>query len=220
MSEYEIGRDLQELRTRVERLEGKPARFNERSVKAGTLVSGQANIHPAKKPILWSQRKGVEFPPFINGFFRFPPHIKLSGAQSQTWSIQPEPLILSVNWSGGGSDELCRLSDQMFSLIRFMDPNTGIVSAYFSYSAQLKASGKGYSAHLTNGVPFPDNTMNMSIELKNAAVGVVASFESFPFGVKCSDDKSILNMHSFNPGLYDLITNFYFTITGPMIWPC
>jgi hypothetical protein len=120
----------------------------------GTLARpGEAGVHPGKPPVHWNHHVS-QLPTFVNGLLGLPHHLRLDLAESKTWSCVPEPLIFYVNSNAGGTDEYFRLSDQVVSVISITNPNTDIVSAYFSYSAHMKASGKGYSAYSVDGVLF------------------------------------------------------------------
>src|SRR5215467_1688700 len=144
--EYEIGRDLQELRARVERLESELGGSRDRSrVRPSGVAEAQrtaAGVEPQKAPLVWKLHKDAELPAFVHGMLGLRPGLKLDAAQSKTWLCHPEPLILSVSWSDGGSDEFYRLKDQTFSIVRVTDPNTGVTTATASYDARLIASGK------------------------------------------------------------------------------
>ena len=131
MDVFEIGREIQDLRCRIERVEagvdGRHARSQ--AHLTGTLARpGEAGVHPGKPPVHWNHHVS-QIPTFVNGLLGLPPHLKLDLAESKTWSCVPEPLIFYVNWNAGGTDEYFRLSGQVFSVISVTDPNTDIVSA-------------------------------------------------------------------------------------------
>jgi hypothetical protein len=173
MSEYEIGRDLQELRSRVECLERvPPGRLP--AVGGSEVHRASAGIDAQKAPIAWKQAKDVHLPPFAHLILGLPHPIHADAAQSKTWGCSPEPLILFVNWDGGGTDEYFRFTGQSFSLIRFTDPNTGTTTARATYSAQLIASGK---ARFTNRTAAP-GTLLFDVYLRDAGGGVLFNFRS------------------------------------------
>jgi len=207
MSEYEIGRDLQELRARVELLEGGgPCRKRAKGTSEGHKA--EAGIDPQKKPIAWKQSKGVLPPPFLHNLLRLPHGIQADSAESQTWTCVPEPLILYVNWAGGATDEYCRFVNQSFSLLRFTNPNTGITTAQYSYSAQLIASGKGHYAWGASPLYF-------SAQLRDASGGVVLyGGTGSNFWISCNDNLIYGWGYEFNPGLYDLIKGATWQISG------
>src|SRR5262249_19649561 len=143
MNEHEIGRGIQELRSRIERLEGACWGGRERSEaerrsdwRGGGSGDPKTRVDFEKEPILWEFKKGAAFPPFLFNLFGYPPNVQFDIApQSKTWTCVPEPLIVYVNWDAGGTDEHFRFSDQVFSIIKVTDPNTGIVKATAIYSA-------------------------------------------------------------------------------------
>ena len=142
MSEYQIGRDVQELRERLELLE---RAIPSRKRAAGTLEGhrvAEAGVDTQRPPVTWKQTKAPLPPPFLRSMLRLPHGIQADSAESQTWGCVPEPLILYVNWANGSSDEYCRFVNQTFSILKFTNPNDGTTTAQYSYSAQLIASGK------------------------------------------------------------------------------
>lgn len=212
MSEYEIGRDLQELRWRVERLEAvPPGRL--RAVGGSEVHRTLAGIDSQKAPIAWKQHKDVQLPPFVHSIFGLPHPIHADAAQSKTWGCSPEPLILFVNWDGGGTDEYYRFTGQSFSLIRFTDPNTGTTTATATYSAQLIASGKAQRgpSYVAGGGP---GKLAFDVYVRNAAGGVLFNFASQPIWVDCHTNIPWLFTYQFNPGLYDLVAGATWQILG------
>jgi hypothetical protein len=228
MSEYEIGRDLQELRSRIEALEAGFPRPGDRLLarqvgKAASAAEG--GVDREKPPIVWTQQKAVEVPTFVHGLLGLSPHLKLSGGASKTWPCHPDPNIFYVNWSGGGTDEYFRLTDQVFSLVRVTDPNTAVTTASYTYSARLKASGKGFSAYSSDGrhwFPYPGESM--TVHLRDAGGGILYS-HSGSFGVNCGDNYLLVQGPAeFPAGLYDLVSSatweFQGNFAGSMIARC
>ena len=140
---------------------------------------------------------------------RLPHGVQADSAESQTWGCVPEPLILYVNWSNGSSDEYCRFANQSFSLMKFTDPNSGVTTAQYNYSAQLIASGKGHYAW--NSAP-----LGFALQIRDGGGGVLLTGGglSSDFWVNCNDDKPYIYGTVFNPGLYDLIKGATWQITG------
>jgi len=223
MDVFEIGREIQDLRCRIERVEagvdGPHARS--RAHLTGTLARpGEAGVHPGKPPVHWNHHVS-QIPTFVNGLLGLPPHLKLDLAESKTWSCVPEPLIFYVNWNAGGTDEYFRLSDQVFSVISVTDPNTDVVSAYFSYSAHMKASGKGYSAYSVDGVLFGGyEGETMSLTLKDSGGAALFSYNGFRFSVNCGDDLQLINMYSFPAGPFDLVSGASWQMQGSLVGRC
>ncbi|HVY52091.1 hypothetical protein FRZ61_24570 [Hypericibacter adhaerens] len=235
MSDYELGRDLQDLRSRLERLEHgcdchgrhgpghhgrpeQPSAWPGRPVpyepSAGFVVhSTEVGVDVEKKPILWKAEKAFKTPPVFAGLLGFGPHYQFDSAQMVTWGCQPEPLILYVTWNGGGTEEFYRLANQSFSKMRVMDPNTGVTSAKCIYSAQLIASGRGQFANFNYPPPSFFGTMRSS---GGAALGYFGSY----IDVKCHDNKPFNIFKDFDPGLYDLISGGTWYLTGGNIDRC
>lgn len=230
MGEYEIGRDLQALRSRIERLEsghsGGRERWQDHGEPAGhgshypaghaphgiSLHSIEAGVHPEKKPIVWKAEKNFKMPPFLSGMLGHGPHGRFDSAQSQTWPCHPEPLILTINWDAGGSDEWYRFTNQVFSIYRVTDPNTGITTASAVYSAQLIASGRAKSAW--NAGPCYFNGT-----LRNAG-GAALSFFGDHYYINCQDNYPINIGSTFPPGLYDLVAGATWYTTGTRVERC
>ena len=172
MSEYEIGRDLQDLRRRVEALEGgAQGREAKGKIEKFRVLPG---IDTQMKPLIWKQKKGELFPPFLDRLLDFHPTLNLDGAQSQTWTCTPEPWIINVNWDAGGTDEFFRLVGQQFTILRATDPNTGITSASGWYEANLVASG------LATNTTDHDAILSFNISLRNAKGGYVGWPGTYP----------------------------------------
>jgi hypothetical protein len=230
MGEYEVGRDLQELRSRIERLESGCPDCRERSPgygdashpgarhPGGHRLSGlvhhsvEAGVHPEKKPIAWKADKAIKLPPFLSGMFGHGANVRYDAAQSQTWSCQPEPLILSVSWDAGGTDEYYRLTNQVFSILRVLDPNTGITTATAIYSAQLIASGRA-----KNSWNAPPHYFNGT--LRNAG-GAALAFFGDHYWINCQDNYPFNIMGNFPPALYDLVAGATWNITGSRVDHC
>jgi hypothetical protein len=208
MSEYEIGRDLQDLRSRIEALEG-GEHGAERSAKGRMerfRVAPGIDLQAA--PIVWKQKKDAHLPPFANRLLGLHPTLKLDAAESTTWSCTPEPLIITVNWDAGGTDEFFRLQSQSFTILRATDPNTGITSAAATYEAQLIASGKATNVN--------DGGFFFEITLRNAQGGPLGSPSIYPgneVSVGCQDNRDFTVGGAFKPGIYNLVAgaNWYFT---------
>jgi hypothetical protein len=207
MSEYEIGRDLQELKSRVQLLEnGIPGRGRATGAAEGHRAS--AGVDPQRPPIAWKQHKDALPPHFTHGVLRLPHGINADSAESQTWSCVPEPLILFVTWAGGGTDEYCRFTNQTFSLIRFTNPNTGITTAQYDYSAQLIASGRAHSTLTASPLSF-------SVQMRDAAGGLIlGGGQGSNFWVECGANRAYGFGYEFNPGLYSLIKSATWQIVG------
>jgi hypothetical protein len=230
MGEYEVGRDLQELRSRIERLEhgcdhhshregphdapwrpGRPGRYGE---SAGFIVhSPEVGIDIQRKPVLWKADKAFKMPPVFSGLLGYGHHAQFDSAQSQSWGCHPEPLILNVTWNAGGTDELYRLVNQVLSIMRVRDPNTGATSASVVYSAQLIASGRGKFAQVNYPWPAFNGT------LRNAG-GAALSFFSGYIDFNCQDNKPFNVFGTYAPALYDLIAGGTWVLTGGNVDGC
>jgi hypothetical protein len=219
VSEYEIGRDLQDLRRRVEALEGGAQGREAKGKIEKFRVLPETD--PQMKPLIWKQKKGELLPPFLNRLLDFHPTLNLDGAQTQTWTITPEPWIINVNWDAGGTDEFCRFVGQQFTILRATDPNTGTTSASGWYEANLIASGLATNIH--------DAPLSFNINLRNAKGGYVGwpgtpgSFSTF--SVNCRDNLYFSMGGGFNPnppgpGLYDLVAGASFDIPSARVHGC
>jgi hypothetical protein len=210
MSEYEIGRDLQDLRCRVEALEGGVHGRGGLRFATGAMekLSVAPGIDLQAAPIVWKQKKDEHLPPFANRLLGLHPALKLDAAESTTWSCTPEPLIITVNWDAGGTDEFFRWQNQSFTILRATDPNTGITSAAATDEAQLIASGKATNVN--------DGQFFFEMTLRNAQGGPVGYPSIYPgnsISVGCQDNRDFTVGGAFNPGLYNLVTgaNWYIT---------
>jgi hypothetical protein len=205
MSEYEIGRDLQDLRHRVEALEGGALGHGAKGRMERFAVAPGIDLRT--KPIIWKPKKDEHLPPFANRLLGFPPSLKPYHAPvSQTWSCTPEPLIVTLIWDAGGTDEFFRLVNQSFTILKATDPNTGITSASAIYEANLIASGKAENPE----------AFYMEISLLNAQGGPLGSPSIYPGNsvfVSCRDNRPFSVSGAFNAGLYDIVAgaHWYFT---------
>jgi hypothetical protein len=219
MSEYEIGRDIQELKSRIERIE---TGFEE-SQTVATRAAGRAAsrrtsgaILTEHAPIKWKPQKGELLPPFVNGLLRLPLVTERgfdTAPESKTWSCNPEPLILYVTWDNGATDEFYRLHNQSLTLVKYTNPNSGLVVAQAIYSATLTASGLASS----QGLHYPGGgyyTSAFHIILRNAQAAALFSFFSPWYSISCHDNYVVTWTWSFDGGLYDLITGATWDIEG------
>lgn len=212
MNGYEIGRDIQELRSRVELLEGnrsgnlKPCKCGKGTIARPKMELG---VDQTVKPMLWRATKRSEVPPFVHGLLGIRPGVKLDSAESQTWTCTPEPLIFNVNWDSGGSDELYRLQGQLFTIFRATDPNTGVTTCSASYSAQLVASGVGKAHEPYAGLLY------FNVTLRNAAGGDLTYLvPPIQYMVDCHDNYPFGRIWQFDPGLYDLVAGAHWYVDG------
>jgi hypothetical protein len=219
MGDYEIGRDLQELRSRVERLEGLLGEHRAPSIMRGKGRVERLGISPGvelhKEPTVWKTERGMAVPPFFNAILGLSPGLKLDSAQSKSWTCQPEPLILNVNWDAGGSDEFYRLHSQLFSLFRATDPNTGITTCSVFFDATLAASGKAASHGLHPGaLDGILGALYFNITLANNLGGSLHYQAGSPYWVNCHDNRAFSAVYNVNPGLYDIVAGATWQISG------
>lgn len=215
MSDYEIGRDLQELRSRVEIVE---AAFGIRQgptrMRGTGRVEGHrtaAGVESKMKPIIWKSAKNVQAPPFLNALLGLPHNLNLDSAQSQSWGCFPEPLIQNVNWSDGTSEECYRLQNQLFTIYRATDPNSGITTCSANYTATLLASGRAKAHEPYSGQLY------FNIRLVNAQGGLLQYVTTYPgnsYIVDCHDNYFFSKGGAFNPGLYDIVAGATWEISG------
>src|SRR6202020_3404672 len=103
MSEHEIGREIHDLRSRLERLEASPG------TKPGWGCApdrGASHFHQSSggvaetKPVEWKLEKGARFPPFLLSYLRIPLAEGLHfdpPPQSKTGAAPRERWLLFVN---------------------------------------------------------------------------------------------------------------------------
>jgi hypothetical protein len=225
MNEYEIGRDFQELRSRIERLESvlgdhsPEARVRNSGISATQEVSGGVPRH--HEPVHWKSEKGMQLPPFLHRLLGVPEGLTQYDLipESKTWTCQPEPLILHVNWNAGGSDEFYRLQNQIFSIIRITDPNSLQVSCTATYSARLVASGRARSSPITAGrTPTQRSVSQFNLTLRDAQGGSLKGPIPSPhYSISCTDNHEFVHFFDFNPGLYDLVAGATWEISGAQV---
>ena len=203
MGEYEIGRDLQELRSRVERLEAFRGDDRIASGRPGlgvaTFREGFAGAAANSTPVHWKGGKREHVPPFVYSLLDLPLTADVA-AESVTWPVVSEPWVQTVNWDGGGSDEFFRFQNQSVTKTKWTNPNTGEVNAVAQYNATLVASGKGQDAPNTTIWPI------FYLDLLNAQGGFLYGFNTI-FGVKCGSNYIFACGGRFAPGLYDLVSS-------------
>jgi len=152
MSEYEIGRDIQDLRSRLARLEANSGIKPDCGCvedRGASMVHQASTAVADAAPLEWKLEKGARFPPFLLGLLGVPLHSERpfdAPPQSKTWGMATEPWIHTVNWSGGGSDEFFRLVNQSFSVLKWTTPGTGAVNSVATYSGTRIASGRAKTA--------------------------------------------------------------------------
>ena len=243
MNEYEIGRDFQMLRSRIERLESvfgehlTDARMRHVGISAPHDTS--AGVAPHREPHHWKPEKPMQLPPFLHGFLGVSERLAQPNLlfnvlpESKTWTCQPEPLILSVNWPPagpwyapipGGSDEFYRFQDQSFSIIRITEPNSGHISCTANYTARLVASGKAktfffqqpvtpYGSASSSG--FFTTFSQFKIVLRGAQGSILGTPSlSNSYHIECQDNYWFIHSWDINAGLYDLITGATWEVIG------
>jgi hypothetical protein len=219
MSKYELGRDIQELRSRIEYLErsrigaGSPDVAEDRQSLGRIEVAQHAGVDPQREAIIWKPDKGVKIPPVLYAFFGHGPEPQFNiRPETRSWSCVPEPLIINVTWDRGGTEEHCRFVDQVFSIVRFVDPNTHITTANFIYSARL-ITASGRSIDYAGGSPggpgggyVPPHYVgpSMGFTLRSSSGAGLFSY-ALNFSVACHGNLLLNLVHDFPPGLYDLV---------------
>ena len=214
MNEYEIGRDYQELRTRVEGLE----KCNEQGMRSTSAVQGRtpdrvpATIDRKVAPLLWKAAKKTSLPPFVNRSLGLPSTDEFDvQPESKSWPAK-DPLLLFITWATGGQDEFYRYENQMCSIFKFTDPNTGAVTANATYSAQLRASGKaqsGFTYYVGRNYSW------LELTLHDASGGPLMTFQTQQYSILCNTNYAINEYWSFNAGLYDLVAFPTWGVAGP-----
>src|SRR5438045_3315317 len=92
MSDYEIGRDIQDMRARIERLEssadeGLHGRAQDRSGSGRTVAIDEAGINPEKDAILWKPQQPLRLQPFLYGLFGFVSRLEFDLVpEPRTWT--------------------------------------------------------------------------------------------------------------------------------------
>lgn len=223
MNEYEIGRDFQVLRSRIEHLESV---FCDHSPMAWMRNSGTYATHDLsagvlrdREPLLWKPEKKMQFPPFLYGLLGVPERLAQFDIfpESKTWTCQPEPLILYVNWNSGGSDEFYRFQNQVFSIIRVKEPNSGHISCTATYSARLVASGRAKTHYNPPTNSFSGGfagTSQFRITLRSAQGSSLGLYVSPSYVIFCQDNYEFVHYWDFNAGLYDLVAGATWEVTG------
>lgn len=205
---YEISRDIKKLRSRIERLEeacrgscdySEAERPSEWSGRIS--VDQKMGVDFDQEPVVWKLQEEAKFPPFLFHLFNPLPNAQFYILpESKTWTCTPEPLIVDVYWDTGSREEHFRLSDQVFSIIRVTDPNTGIVKATAIYSARL-TQRNGRSVDYAGSYAGP----SFHVTLRSAGGAVLFSYYA-RFSVLCGANSTFNFSENFPPGLYDLVT--------------
>lgn len=225
MSQFEFDTEIEDLKTRIEKLED--SFYKNRHV--ATIASegaierhASAGIEMLREPRVWKQEGSVDLPPFLHSLLHLPYRSTFDLAfESKTWTCYPEPLVLYVHWNdpaaNPSTEEFYRLHNQTFTITRLADPNTGVITCTVMYYANLKPSGLGKSQFIGNGrgAAGAYYTSVFVLNLKNAVGAVIASLQSLPYSIYCgTGDYSFTQSWNINPGLYDLITSATWQIEG------
>lgn len=222
MSEYKVGRDVQALRSRIERLESVFGGCSpcERARNSGlTVRQEEAGVGYHHEPLLWKPKEVMQFPPLLSRLLGVPERIAQFDVhpESKTWP-EKRPLVLSINWDTGGSDEFYRFREtQLFSIWRVTDPNSGHISCTASYSATLvpsrKAASKTFFEAGFGGAGIFESRLD--IKMLGAQGQPLALFQSKPYHITCNQpDEEFLEFWDFNPGLYDLVAGATWGVSG------
>jgi len=217
MNTYSIGRDVELLSCRLERVEASIGLSPNQTARQPAGLSHEHRKHETgthREPHSWRPEKAVRLPSFLYQAMGFPYGVFDLVPESITWHCTPEPLILFVTWSNGGQDEFYRLQDQSFSKIRAVNPNTGVVTCSVNYTAQLVAAGKGRSHEFYTPPSHYISSSEFDLTLRNASGGSVGTFKSPPYSIFCHDNYLFFQTWNIDPGLYDLITGATWQIEG------
>ncbi len=225
MNEYEIGRDIEALRCRLERLESKHGSAAIPKAEYAGLASQHATtagVLAHETPTLWKLDQPIAMPPFLlhlyDGPHRGPQFDVLP--ESKTWTCHPEPLILFVGWAAGGTDAFYQFQNQLFSVIKFTDPNTGHISCSATYQARRVALGKAVSHYFppqTGSVHGPGyyNSSYFKIILRGPGGSNIGGYTSTGYAiVDCHESVDIDYSWAINPGIYDLVTGATWEVDG------
>jgi hypothetical protein len=140
-----------------------------------------------------------------------PTHEFDSRPESKSWPAS-DPLLLFITWAAGGQDEFYRYENQVCSIFKFTDPNTGIVTANATYSAQLRASGKAQSGFT---YLVGRNYSWLELTLHDASGGPLMTFQTQQYSIFCNTNYAINQYWPFNAGLYDLVAFPTWGVAGP-----
>lgn len=228
MKKYKLKRELQALQSRIEHLEGVLCNHSsDESIKHEGIcavhdISAGVALH--REPLLWKPEEQMQLPPFLHGILGVPERLIQFDIkpESKTWTCKPDPLILSINWNGGGSDEFYRLQNQVFSIIRITEPNSGHISCTAIYSARLVASGKAKSHYFAPPPPGPYASTTtgyyplsqFKITLRSAQGASFGLYATSGYSISCQDNYDFVHTWDFNAGLYDLVAGATWEITG------
>jgi len=207
------GHDLQELRSRVERLEATLAgptcmgRHGTGIAQVGEKYYSAASISADTKPMTRHADEPSRVPPLFKAMLGLPLHAQIASAQSKSWAVIPEPLIENVVWHDGRIEEYFRLQNQLITFTQFTDPTTGMPAAVANYTATVVASGRAK----------PDfgasNSMVFVLDLQNAQGGFLYEIRSI-FAIGCYDNGPFAVGGRFYPTLYDVADRFHFYFSG------
>jgi hypothetical protein len=206
------GHDLQELRSRVERLEAtlaSPACMGTHGTgiaQVGEKYYSAASISADTKPMTWQADEPSRVPPLFKAMLGLPLHAQIASAQSKSWAVIPEPLIQNVRWDDGRIEEYFRLQNQLVTFTQFTDPTTGMPAAVANYTATVVASGRAKPATSTTSMVFV-------LDLQNAQGGFLFEIRS-PFAIGCYDNRPFAVGGRFYPSLYDIANGFHFYFDG------
>lgn len=214
MNEYKVGRDLQKLRSRLDQLESHTHHHgaDECACRQQDGVSRhqiRAGVALDQEPEIWKAKKELMLPPALYRILGVPDrsHQYNIMPESKTWPCQPEPLMLYVAWNDGTSDEFYRLQNQVFSVIRVTEPNSGHISCTAIYSARFVASGRGHSHYrpATSSLSGYMSSSRFAITLRDSQGGSLGGHTSYSYSIACNENREFYQSWNFNAGLYELV---------------
>lgn len=225
MGKYKIGRDLEKLRQRVDVLVDERSGAHGSQCAHGSMArhGASAGTVPRAKPLAWSLEKHAILPPFAYGLLgielSLEPGLKFSAPpESKTWPC-PDPLVLTVDWTlpylPPFSEEFYRFKNQNFSIIKIVNPNTGLTTCTATYAAQLVASGKGKSkTWFVPGLGVNASRSELVLTLLGAKGNTLLQLVSGGYSIGCHDNSPFVQSWDFNPGLYDLVAGASWFVQG------
>jgi hypothetical protein len=203
MSEYEIGRDIQELRSRVERIESslsmKPgwSGADDRGKSHKTSV-GASDAAPA----LWKPDPGERVSPFLSSLLGVPFGHE-DAPQIKTFKVRPDPMIVHIHWSHGRREEFYKLEHQTFSVVKWTNPNSGRTSESFTYAGHVIASGTAKIGDANQCV------LEFSLNAIEGGGPLKEYWYFAPLITNCKDNFPWTFSRSVDPGEFDLVGGFH-----------
>ena len=218
MNEHEIGREVQELGSRLERIEAslrvKPGYAGVNGDRGSSRYHKSSGGVAEKKPVEWKLKKGDTLPPLLSNLMRLP-HLP-----APKFDDPPQRRLGPFTRAVDSHRQLVRrrirriLSARQSDLLGYEVDRSEYRRRVGGRDLCRDTHSLGQGAH-----PRWPVRANFQLILRGPG-GTPVGVYNDGFWVDCNENDLFLISHQFNPGLYDLVTGVSWNLSYSGIGRC